>query len=359
MKIISLIIFVLITFFSSAQDVLPMLDFNNYFKNFKDGFFQTIELQRIEDFKAGDNVVGYIDVRGNLVVYDGKTKMNLANLKVDYQVSDNLLTWKIGTTLNMWDAGVKQTLSFNAGEYWVRDNIIVFEDTRFNSVNTYHDGNIITLYTSAGELRGPDFVGENIVAFQDNGGFNKVFWEGDIYEIDVWHDRYYYDAGTDILAFNDPISGTFAVFDKGGFMDVEEFHVPKYKAGRGFVVYENRNEELMYYNNGETKALTNFGASKWEVKDDVAVWIENGFFYACVSGEKTEIARYIPKDYLIKNDVVVFRNLMGGVSAFVNGKVISVTTQMNSEYEIYGSSILVKLFNNSYVVYSKGKKYTL
>ena len=102
-------------------------------------------------------------------------------------------------------------------------------------------------------------------------------------------------------------------------------------------------KSLMYYNNGETKALTNFGASKWEVKDDVAVWIENGFFYACVSGEKTEVARYIPKDYLIKNDVVVFRNLMGGVSAFVNGKVISVTTQMNSEYEIYGSSILSEI----------------
>ena len=359
MKILITIIFALISIVSSAQNVVPMLDFNNYFKSFKDGFFQTIELQRIEDFKAGDNVVGYIDVRGNLVVYDGKSKMNLANLKVEYEVSDNLLTWRIGSTLNMWDDGKKQTLTFNVGKYWVRDNIVVFEDTRYNSVNTYYKGEIITLYTSVGDLRSPDFVGENIIAFQDNGEFNKVFWEGEVYDIDVWHDRYNFNAGTDILAFNDPISGTFAVFDKGGFMDVEEFHVPEYKSGRGFVVYENRNAELIYYRNGETKALTNFGASKWEVKDDIVVWIENGFFYACVDGNKTEVARYQPKDYLIKNDVVVFRNLMGGVSAFVDGQIVSITTQMNSEYEIYGSTVLVKLFNNSYVVYSKGKKYTL
>ena len=95
------------------------------------------------------------------------------------------------------------------------------------------------------------------------------------------------------------------------------------------------------------------------MKDDLVVWAENSFFYACVDGKKTEVARFLPKDYLVKNDVLVFRNLMGGVSAFVNDEVISLTSQMNSEYEIYGSTVLVKLFNNSYIVYSEGKKYTL
>lgn len=359
MRISVLVFFVFMGLFSSAQNVVPMLDFNNFFKSFKDGYFQTIELQRIEGFKAGDNLVGYVDIRGNLIVYNGKSKMNLANLKVDYQVSDNLLTWKIGTTLNMWDDGVKKTLSFNVGQYWVKDEIIVFEDTRFNSVSVYFEGEVISLYTSVGDLRSPDFVGENIVAFRDNGDFNKVFWEGDIYDIDVWHNPFIYNGGTDILAFNDPISGTFAVFDKGGFIDVEDFHVGKYQAGREFVVYENRNDELIFYSNGKTEQLTNFGANSWEVKDDVVVWTENGFFYGFVDGVKTEIAKFIPEDYLIKNDVIVFRNMMGGVSALVNGKIEKLTSQMNSDFEIYGSTVLVKLFNNSYIVYSKGRKYTL
>ena len=168
-----------------------------------------------------------------------------------------------------------------------------------------------------------------------------------------------FEGGTDILAFNDPINGTFAVFENGNFLDVEDFHVNDYKSGRGFVVYENRNENLMFYANGKQKQLTNFGATKWEVKDDIVVWSENNFTYAYIDGQKHEIARYIPENYVLKNGVVAFRNLMGGVSALIDGRVVVITNQMNSEYEIYGNSILVSLFNNSFIVYSNGKKYTL
>ena len=155
------------------------------------------------------------------------------------------------------------------------------------------------------------------------------------------------------------MSGTFAVFENGQFLDVEEFHVGKYRAGRGFIVYENRNNELIYYSQGIKKQLTNYGADKWQVVDDVAVWEENGFTYAMIKGVKYELANYKTEEVLLKNDVVAFRNIMGGVSALVNGKIIEITTQMNSKFSIHGSSILVELFNNSYIVYSNGRKYSL
>ncbi len=342
-----------------TQSVTPLLDFNGFFKNFQEGYFRQVEFQRIEEFKSGDSICAYVDFRGNLIAYDGYSKKQLANLSVEYKVSDNLLTWKIGETLNMWDDGKIQTLSYNVRDYWVRDNIIVFEDMRFNSVGVYFEGKIYTLYTSMGELQAPSSVGENIVAFQDNGDYNKVFWNGQVYEIDVWQTPYDFQTGTDILAFNDPISGTFAVFENGDFLDVEEFHVNKYRAGRGFVVFENRNDDLVYYQNGETIQLTNFGASQWEVKDDVVYWVENGFTYVYADGKKTEIARFIPKEYSLKNGVVAFRNIMGGVSAYVDGKVYEITNQMNSEFEIYGSNVLVELFNNSFIVLYKGKNYRI
>ena len=356
----ALIFFIAITTLTvSAQNVIPVVDFNGFFKNFKNGFFQQIEFQRIEEFKAGDNLVAYVDFRGNLRVYDGTKGMNVANLKVEYRVSDNLMTWRIGRTLNMWDSGVTQTLSYDVRNYWVKDEIIVFEDMRYGNVNVYYKGKVKTLYTSIGDLESPDFIGENIVAFRDNGNFNKVFWNGRIYDLDVWHEPFKFEGGTDILAFNDPINGTFAVFENGDFLDVEDFHVNDYKGGRGFVVYENRNENLMFYANGKQKQLTNFGATKWEVKDDIVVWSENNFTYAYIDGQKHEIARYIPENYVLKNGVVAFRNLMGGVSALIDGRVVVITNQMKSEYEIYGNSILVSLFNNSFIVYSNGKKYTL
>lgn len=347
------------TSLANGQKVIPLVDFNGYFKSFQEGFFRQVEFQPIKEYKGGDNLVAYIDTRGNLRVYDGTRPQDLANMNVEYEVSDNLLIWKIGETLNMWDAGKKRTLTFNARNYWLRDSMIVFEDMRYNSVNVYYEGEIFNLYTSVGAFDPPDYIGENIIAFRDNGNLNKVFWRGKIYELDTWHNRFDFQGGTDILAFNDPITGTFAVFENGQFLDVESFHMNTYRAGRGFVVYENQNGDLMYYGGGEKKKLSNFGADWWQVKDDVVIWGENAFTYVHEAGKKMELARFKPADFQLKNGVVAFRNIMGGVSVYVNGEVHELTNQMNSEYEIYGNSVLVKLFNSSYIVFTKGRKYTI
>jgi hypothetical protein len=63
----------------------------------------------------------------------------------------------------------------------------------------------------------------------------------------------------------------------------------------------------------------------------------------------------MPKDYLLKNGVFAFRNIAGGVSAYVNGKVQEITLQGDSEYSIYGNIVLVKLFNRSYIVLKDGE----
>ncbi|MDG1146690.1 MAG: hypothetical protein P8N52_00160 [Crocinitomicaceae bacterium] len=345
--------------FSMGQSIIPLVDFNRYFKNFQDGYFRQLEFQPISEFKSGDSLVVYVDFRGNLIVYDGKDKTNVSNMEVEYKVSDKLMTWKIGETLNMWDHLGKRTLTFNVRNYWVKDDIVVFEDVRYNSVSVYFNGQIYPLYTSLGDFEAPDFIGENVVAFRDNGNFNKVFWNGRIYDIDVWHSSFNFEGGTNIIAFNDPVNGTFAVFDNGQFLDVEEFHMDTYKAGRDFVAYLNRNGDLMYYKDGSKEKLTNFGPGSWAVKDDLVVWTENSFFYAFSNGEKIQLARYIPEAYELKNNTLAFRNVMGGVSALVDGNVVEITNQMNSSYSIHGNSVLVELFNKSFILFTGGKKYTL
>lgn len=203
----------------------------------------------------------------------------------------------------------------------------------------------------------PDVVGENIVAFRDNGNFNKVFWKGQIYELDVWHEKYPYSAGTDILAFNDPINGTFAIFENGEFLDVEDFRMNSYKAGRGFVVYENVNNDLMMYKDGETAKLTNFGADFYDVKDDVVIWTENGFTYGYSNGQKFELAKIIVTNYEIKNNVIVFRNMIGGVDALIDGKLKNLTTLQNVNFTIHGDAVLLESFNKTFSLHIDGREY--
>jgi len=278
-------------------------------------------------------------------------------MNVQYQVSDHLMAYNIGPTLNIWDEGKLKTLTYFAKDYVVKDSIIVYEDTRFNTVNVYWNKQTFELYRLTGEMYMPEVIGDNILAFKDNGNFYKVFWRGQIYDLGIWNNTIDFQAGTDIVCFNDPTTRTFAVFENGQFLDVEQFYMKKYKAGRGFIVYEDLNSNLKMYKNGENQILSNFSASFWEVQDDLVVWGENSFVYAFQNGQKIQTSNFMPKDYLMKNNVFAFRNILGGVSALIDGKVTEISNQADAEYEIYGNVVLVKLFNRTFIVFKNGRKF--
>jgi len=170
-----------------AQPVVPFIDFNNYFRIFDNNNFRTIEMQPIVSYQAGDEFVAYIDNRENLRIFDGKERKDITNLNVKFSISDHLLAYNVGPTLNMWDAGKLKTLTYFAKDYVVKDSIIVYEDTRYNSVNVYYNKQTYVLYTVTGTLYMPTAIGDNIVAFKDNGGFYKVFHRGQIYDLGVWN----------------------------------------------------------------------------------------------------------------------------------------------------------------------------
>ena len=109
---LSFVCSIVLFFGATAQDVVPFIDFNGFFKSYQNGFFRQIEFQRVSEFKTGDDVVAYINYRGNLTVFDGSKPEEISNVVVEYKVSDHLMTWKIGPTLNLWDAGEKRTLTF-------------------------------------------------------------------------------------------------------------------------------------------------------------------------------------------------------------------------------------------------------
>jgi hypothetical protein len=157
-----------------GQTVVPFRDFNNFFLSYENGGFKNIEIQPVKDYQAGDELVAYIDTRGNLRLYDGRQRKDITNLNVEYQVSDHLLGYMIGPTLNMWDKGRLQTLTYFGRKFLVKDSLIVYEDTRFNTLNVYWKKNTMSLATIIGELSIPTTVGENILVFKDNGNWVRI-----------------------------------------------------------------------------------------------------------------------------------------------------------------------------------------
>ena len=104
-----------------------------------------LEMQRITSFDAGDNIVPYIDNRGNFKIYNGQNVDQISIQEVNYKHSDYLVAWKIGSAIFSYDNGIKKMLTAFGGEFNVKDSLIVFQDTRFKTVNVLYKGEIIQL----------------------------------------------------------------------------------------------------------------------------------------------------------------------------------------------------------------------
>lgn len=358
MRGVFLFISTLIVSVFQAQ-LAPFTDFNNFFKTFYKNSFRQLEFQQVKSFEASDNLIVYIDFRGDFKVYNGEETQVFTNQIVTYKLSDNQLGFNIGPILYHYspETKKKELLTTFGNRYLVSDSLLIYEDTRYNTVNVRRNGKNTVLNQQTGDLYMPEKVGDNTIVFKENGDFIKFYWNGTITDYAVYTRAISFECGMNVICFNDPINQSFAVFDKGTILDLESMFAKKYKAARNFVVYEDQQGNLWLYKNGEKQQLSNFNVNMWEAVDDIVMWEENGRIYTFLNDEKKELINYIPKDYKLKNATFVFRNNMGGITAFQNGKLTELTKQLDCKYFIYGNTVLVEKFNRSYLVFDKGMMY--
>ncbi len=353
-----LFFFFCIPFVGSTQSIFTYVDFNQFFQACNNGYFLQIEHNAVADVRMGDELIAYTNSQRDFKVYTGKETKLLTNQIVQYKLSDHLLVWNIGPIINYFENGKSRTITSFGGEYAVSDSLIVYQDVRYNTLNAIYKGQVTQLVQLTGDLYMPEILGDNVIVFRDNGNLYKVFWRGQIFEIGVWNgqQKFEFSAGTDIVAFNDPNTRTFAVFENGQFLDVEDFYVAKIKACRGFVVYEDIQGNLNYYGRGVQKELASF-FQNWDAKDDVVVWGEANSTFSLKDGEKFQICNYGIKEWKLHNDVIAFRTNVGGVAASVNNVVKEITNLTNNEFEINGHGVMVVLPNKSVIVLNNGQLY--
>ena len=79
-----------------------------------------LEMQRIISYDAGDNIVPYIDNRGNFKIYNGQNVDQISIQEVNYKHSDCLVAWKIGAENQL-------ILPFDILYYFLHEQIIALE----------------------------------------------------------------------------------------------------------------------------------------------------------------------------------------------------------------------------------------
>ncbi len=343
---------------SLSQEVFPFIDNMEYLKSFQNGIEKQVDYLRPIDLKYSEEIIAYIDNKSDFFIYDGQSKKKMTGLANDYKIGINLAAWNTGPIVSVWDNGKQKVLTQFGGRYEVSDSLVVFEDKRDNAIRVYYKDSIYDLFYSVSNLMFPSAIGSNSVAYEGNGGVQYSFIAGNTLEIGVINDPVNYKAGGNIIAFNDPFNQSFAITLQNEILDVETIMVNDYKTGYDLVVYRDRNENLKGYIDYKLVTLSNYSAQFYEVFRDVVVWGENGIFYTYMNGKKYEICNYIPEEYKIRNGIVAFRNMNGGVSVFYNEEVKIVSNLTGAPFEVNGNTVRVQVNKGNFLFFQDGKTYS-
>ena len=334
----------------------PFVTMQGLFKVFQDGIVRQLDHLPPLEVQIGDNIIGFISNNRDLRVYDGKKVTTLSGLASNFQVSDNFIALQNGPILSVWNNGKGQWLTNFGRRYIVTDSLMIFEDTQMNSVQVWYKNTVQDLYTVIGDIYLPKYIGDNLLAFEVIGGTHYIFHSGKLYEIDTYRQPVEFSCGRDIAAFNDPLTRTFAIYERGEFFDLEQMHAVKFKAGISCVTYLDQNRNMWYYRGGNKTMLSNYSPDYWEANDHCVVWGEGEQFFVWDGIQKVVAAYYRPERWLIKNGVVVFKNQLGGADCVIEGQHVNITNEPMVDFYISGETIVIELVNKNFLAYSGGRK---
>lgn len=348
----------LLQFFNlTAQNHFPFLDNIGYLRSYENGKSKQLEFLPPTEVKYNQNIIVYKDHKRDLFVYDGEKKHFLNNTAVRYELGLNSVTWNIGPILFHWDNGKTKILNKFANYYAVSDSLVVFIDSRDNSLKAHYNDSTYLLTWSLDDLNLPQNIGPTTFGFKGPGEVQYIFDRGKIIEIGSSQYSFSYASGYGFSVFNDPINQSFALYENGEIFNIETVQISSYKAGNNFAAYQDQNGNLMYYSDGELTKISNYAPDFYEVKDSIVVWGETNLFFMYDGEKVTQICNYIPEEYKISNRTVAFRNVMGGVSVCNYGSTKEISKVFEAPFEVNANVVRVETSMGNFLFYEDGSTY--
>lgn len=357
MRYIFVVLLSLFIYNSQAQNLGAFKDRNDYFVVFDEGQLIKLEYQLVSLFYVKNVSVPYIDPMGNFVIYWNKKKEQVSPSVDEIVATDNLVLFSAGPILKVWEGGETTLLTMNSGRYLAGDSLVIFEDTRDNSIHVYYDHEHHEVDRGVfGEVVKQGEVGYNTLVYQNRVKQYNIIHKGRQLELFTYNDEVEFSCGQDVVAYNDPIQNVFMVYDDGEFIEVETLPAESMASGRGFVVYEDANLNLKMYKDGRIlEDLSSYSPDWYKVKDSMVVFAENEVFKVYDGKEVVTLENFIPEQYHFDNKTIAWRNNNGGVDAYIDGKKITLTDEWAKEFYVNGNTVVMELPNKKFKIYWRGQ----
>lgn len=352
---ISLLVFFL---FGKTQNIAAFSDYQNKFYVFDDGKIRQLEYQPVLEYQVGDKCLGYVTNGDHLKAYYNHIDYDLGAMVKSYNVSDNLVSYQVGTQLYVFEDGKKRLLSKFVGNYLAGDSIIAYFDTEFYFFNVYYNGEIYTLedgllYENTALFK----VGPNILGYIDAFNNFKIFYHGEVIELEQTP-SIQGEVGRNIMAYIDPITDFLKVFYKGEVMELENFRPKSYQVGYEKVAYVNNMGDFMLFDDGETYTITNFEPDFYELKDEMLVYHLQDQLYAFYKGETYLIENFIPTSYKWNDDAIVYVDQNGNLKLFMKGEISTLSYEKVNDFKVHRNVVIYNVGMNTTKIYYNGKTYT-
>lgn len=356
---------VLLSFSGFSQNMIAFQDYRDRFYIFDEGRIFLESSIKVHEYGYANNSIAYFNNQRDFMLYrNGETTKITFNAN-SFHTSDYLIAYQGGTGLKAIDDGKIIDLTLNLGYYQVTDSLAIYEDNLKNTFNVYYKGQIKEV--ARGVFNDPASrveAGENIFAFHNSQGQKyQVFWNNQIQDVLTSNEKIKFHCGRNIMAFNDIITQSFVIFYKGEFFDAESLHAKKYLAGDDLVAYEDMQGNLKVFdplNIFEIQTISSYSPDYFEVRDRIVVFTENNNLFKVYDGNevRTLEANFMPPSYQMDDNMIVWMDQMGGLKALIDGEVVQVISEKIKDFEVHGKCIKIKLQNDTYNVYWKGKLYS-
>lgn len=357
MKYLIILFFTLITSSLFGQNMNVFTDANFRLFQFNSGIFEKIYYQQTAEVFVGNEYVCFVDSKGDVfVIYEGEQTL-MGQTYNDIHVTDNLLVMRTANVIRVFDRGIRHILTSNALGYGYGDSLVVFQDAIGGYVKYYYQDEVRDVAMVVGDYPfSASNVGSNVFVYRDNTGSAQLFWRGNFFNLLSTNQHLDFSCGQDVAAFNDPINGTFTVFDNGYVIDAEQQHAQRYQCGDNFIYYQDAGGVHRVYREERISEL-GYDLQNIIVRDSLVVFNDIGATKVWYNENIYRIYNSTVVEPQIDGGIMAFTNQWGGVNAFVRGKEIEITRQRVESFKLQGNTILLKFSRTAFAVWWNGKIY--
>jgi hypothetical protein len=220
-----------------------------------------------------------------------------------FELNQAFLYYRRDQMLGVFQHGENTPLTYFIRDYKVSDSLLAFRDQVADILRVYKDGTVreleITLAGRLNEYR----VGENTVAYVNNTGFFKAYYQDQLWDLDNVAPESF-EPGGNLVAFVDGFYQYLKVFYNGKLLVLEKLLPQSYQAGFETVAYVSDDNSFKVFNRGRLLKIESFIPDFYLVRDRSVLFYMNNRLELISDGERHELDEFMPSRYTLSDDHV-------------------------------------------------------